>query len=201
MIPISCRSPHGERGLKLASFKEGASDGKSLPPRGAWIEISITRIAPYIGKSLPPRGAWIEIRQAAPAVDAGDGRSPHGERGLKSSCGRSTRRRLGRSPHGERGLKSCFASLSLVVVPSLPLRGAWIEMRCTAEAESNSWPSLPPRGAWIKIPRTRRDSHAGTRRSTLRSRIKIGIEWIWQGGDSYSRQPPCPLWISYGIIL
>ena len=39
-----------------------ATTGKSLPPRGAWIEIfrtaTITRRTP---KSPPPRGAWIEI--------------------------------------------------------------------------------------------------------------------------------------------
>ena len=42
---------------------------KSLPPRGAWIEISYP-ISPYLRceKSLPPRGAWIEIDSCADFV-------------------------------------------------------------------------------------------------------------------------------------
>ena len=35
-------------------------------------------------KSLPPRGAWIEILGVWNFADDYTGRSPHGERGLKS---------------------------------------------------------------------------------------------------------------------
>ena len=35
----SCRSPHGERGLKSCTMNFSAPDSKSLPARGAWIEI------------------------------------------------------------------------------------------------------------------------------------------------------------------
>ena len=33
----------------------------SLPPRGAWIEISVSVSTNTVKGSLPPRGAWIEI--------------------------------------------------------------------------------------------------------------------------------------------
>ena len=38
------------------------SDGKSLPTRGAWIEIVADMQAAGLNPSLPTRGAWIEIR-------------------------------------------------------------------------------------------------------------------------------------------
>ena len=37
----------------------------SLPPREAWIEMSISRASPRFMSSLPPREAWIEILPAA----------------------------------------------------------------------------------------------------------------------------------------
>ena len=56
---------------------------RSLPTRGAWIEIERFKKCIKSTKSLPTRGAWIEIgttsrTEASPAC-----RSPHGERGLK----------------------------------------------------------------------------------------------------------------------
>ena len=57
------RSPHGERGLKLALEEDKDKDKESLPARGAWIEI-VQRI-----------NRCTVFRR----------RSPHGERGLKSS--------------------------------------------------------------------------------------------------------------------
>ena len=39
-VPVPGRSPRGERGLKLKEFIEKHPDEfKSLPARGAWIEI------------------------------------------------------------------------------------------------------------------------------------------------------------------
>ena len=35
---------------------------KSLPARGAWVEITITTLTVTLEKSLPARGAWVEIR-------------------------------------------------------------------------------------------------------------------------------------------
>ena len=103
---------------------------RSLPSRGAWIEIEnavpvfygCDRRSPHgerglklpavdetmlDGESLPSRGAWIEIcRSTCTNVISSKGRSPHGERGLKLVC---VPFRLPvpfcRSPHGERGLK------------------------------------------------------------------------------------------------
>ena len=56
------RSPHGERGLKSLQLCVGISGLKSLPSRGAWIEMieeQKRRLIAYW--SLPSRGAWIEI--------------------------------------------------------------------------------------------------------------------------------------------
>lgn len=43
-----------------------------------------------IEKSLPTRGAWIEIRPWLPAHPAAHGRPPRGERGLKSGLYRDS---------------------------------------------------------------------------------------------------------------
>ena len=64
---VTCRSPHGERGLKLVVYLLGQHGGLgSLPSRGAWIEIE--RSNQYMRSndmSLPSRGAWIEITSTA----------------------------------------------------------------------------------------------------------------------------------------
>ncbi len=81
----SGRSPRGERGLKL--YDEASINGfdRSLPSRGAWIEIALAvRAATPIKTSLPSRGAWIEIQSVNNSTLTGYGRSPRGERGLKS---------------------------------------------------------------------------------------------------------------------
>ena len=103
---------------------------RSLPSRGAWIEIySITELvsagagrsprgerglklgdtdtATEASQSLPSRGAWIEIKPAKHAKFCGYRRSPRGERGLKSmDTGSLSQTVNSRSPRGERGLKS-----------------------------------------------------------------------------------------------
>ena len=56
-----CRSPHGERGLKLL----------------------IILICSNVCKSLPSRGAWIEMMSRGTPAQPHSCRSPHGERGLK----------------------------------------------------------------------------------------------------------------------
>ena len=55
------RSPHGERGLKYKLTDTIKNLDKSLPARGAWIEIFLIWGAFGGGWSLPARGAWIEI--------------------------------------------------------------------------------------------------------------------------------------------
>ena len=133
---FSCRSPHGERGLKYNAMEKCVFLNKSLPARGAWIEISLEPNRPYITarrsphgerglkyklprlsaparRSLPARGAWIEISLIAKLRTVCACRSPHGERGLKCLASvRQVRRASRRSPHGERGLKSRLFTLS-----------------------------------------------------------------------------------------
>ena len=58
---------------------------------------------------------------------------------------------LSRSPCGERGLKLLYARAARHGKASLPVRGAWIEIRHAAQAAV--FPeSLPVRGAWIEMP-------------------------------------------------
>ena len=102
---------------------------RSLPPRGAWIEIWVPLGDPQIQRSLPPRGAWIEI-----TIDEQTGLieqkslPPRGawiEIGLVIIAVHSSTRR---SPHGERGLKCKNDGAVDAVAESLPPRGAWIEI-------------------------------------------------------------------------
>ena len=146
----------------------------SLPVRGAWIEMKTQKSFALTRWSLPVRGAWIEMPSVELLCKMADCRSPCGERGLKSRLFCSTLRCNSRSPCGERGLK--FSPFVVVprshgcrspcgerglkfdvvdccpdVRPSLPVRGAWVEI-------AGGWRlwlaagSLPVRGAWIEIP-------------------------------------------------
>ena len=56
-----CRSPHGERGLKFLSSETVICSPWSLPPWGAWIEISSPARTDKRLESLPAWRAWIEI--------------------------------------------------------------------------------------------------------------------------------------------
>ena len=56
-------------------------------------------------RSLPSRGAWIEIPAGGGLPVGQSGRSPRGERGLKLLVGAVGLLTLRRSPRGERGLK------------------------------------------------------------------------------------------------
>ena len=82
----------------------------------------------YSAQSLPVRGAWIEIISVNTPEER-KRRSPCGERGLKSRIGHSTERNNCRSPCGERGLKFHDVFVDNVGIKSLPVRGAWIEIR------------------------------------------------------------------------
>ena len=55
------RSPCGERGLKFAARCTIGKAQRSLPVRGAWIEIQQCQRGEKSTPSLPVRGAWIEI--------------------------------------------------------------------------------------------------------------------------------------------
>ena len=93
--------------------------GRSLPVRGAWIEIAGGSGGGWPLWSLPVRGAWIEMGGAVTAPLPIPRRSPCGERGLKLLAAGGSGWRLCRSPCGERGLKSLLycACATNVVAP------------------------------------------------------------------------------------
>ena len=102
-------------------------------------------------RSLPVRGAWIEIRNRGCSRCFARCRSPCGERGLKSPSTATLRRSPRRSPCGERGLKFVLRNKFRTEVWSLPVRGAWIEMVFALCKDLQLAMSLPVRGAWIEI--------------------------------------------------
>ena len=92
--------------MKCARGKRVGGIRKSLPVRGAWIEMP--RFLYFVRRiqSLSVRGAWIEIACVAPLAYIIASRSPCGERGLKCAI----------AVVGGQGGRS------------LPVRGAWVEM-------------------------------------------------------------------------
>ena len=78
-----CRSPYGERGLKL-NLKVHCPELESRSPYGE--------------RGL--KCLWV-MRHGGPVFR----RSPYGERGLKYFCQKSETGGRSRSPYGERGLK------------------------------------------------------------------------------------------------
>ena len=63
--PARRRSPCGERGLKCIADALGVEDIRSLPVRGAWIEMADAALKMAAAmQSLPVRGAWIEMARA-----------------------------------------------------------------------------------------------------------------------------------------
>ena len=123
-----CRSPSGERGLKLQFPRAHGRYHRRSPSGERGLKCFITVWTLLTGMSLPIRGAWIEISRT-------------------TNGGRQRHRR---SPSGERGLKLHPIVYLLVVVLSLPIRGAWIEIKRSSNNTSIST-SLPIRGAWIEI--------------------------------------------------
>ena len=79
-------------------------------------------------------------------------RSPCGERGLKCVDAWAVSETVdSRSPCGERGLKSIANGILSDVTKSLPVRGAWIEIKTRYPWTALTEASLPVRGAWIEI--------------------------------------------------
>ena len=72
-------------------------------------------------------------------------RSPCGERGLKSAERNTQNRASGRSPCGERGLKLPDRVRLFDSLPSLPVRGAWVEITA-ARGTSRNAPRRSPCG-------------------------------------------------------
>ena len=56
-----------------------------------------------------------------------------------------------RSPCGERGLKWTKLDIAIQRLKSLPVRGAWIEIRSKHHPQAACPQSLPVRGAWIEM--------------------------------------------------
>mgnify|MGYP003100464569 CR=1 FL=1 len=102
----NCRSPCGERGLKFDEKISGERSARSLPVRGAWIEMD-----------YPTDKASINSR-----------RSPCGERGLK--CYHFYTRKAAAKSLPVRGawIEIAINGTSDYPTESLPVRGAWIEI-------------------------------------------------------------------------
>ena len=99
------RSPQGERGLKSRRTRGVRPQRRSLPARGAWIEISEWPSDAAVCSCRSPqgeRGLKLRLHFRLPV---GFRHSPQGERGLKYTVQVVTRFRPRRSPQGERGLK------------------------------------------------------------------------------------------------
>ena len=61
------RSPCGERGLKYRKLQVLAErENRSLPVRGAWVEMRRISMRVCEAVSLPVRGAWVEIDARSP---------------------------------------------------------------------------------------------------------------------------------------
>ena len=101
----------------------------SLPSRGAWIEMFVSPGTVEIKMSLPSRGAWIEIRRGR-RTPGGTSVAP-----LTGSVDRNDAGNVQGQPVA--AVAPLTGSVDRNVVPLLELRAAS--------------PSLPSRGAWIEI--------------------------------------------------
>ena len=119
------RSPCGERGLKFAQILRVALDSRSLPVRGAWVEMSGSSIARVSLKC----------------------RSPCGERGLKWE--RHVRACPRRPSLPVRGAWVEIAGgwRLWLAAGSLPVRGAWIEI--PGERDSGKVQRVAPRAGSV----------------------------------------------------
>ena len=135
--------------IELVATMSTSGEG-SLPVRGAWIEIGRVYATHAPQLSLPVRGAWIEIafwRFVSTAFASLPVRGAWIEISVRASgVGTSCR-----SPCGERGLKSLWSHL---LFPPPPRRSPcgerglkWFMNRVLV----NAFASLPVRGAWIEI--------------------------------------------------
>ena len=127
--------------------------------------------------SLPSRGAWVEMMHARSSSCSARGRSPRGERGLK--CGRRARSRRSCPSLPSRGAR---VEIQVVLrrpdaIQSLPSRGARVEMsyiRYTRPPPS----CRSPRGErGLKYRLQRHTLHAGVGRSPRGER---GLKWRWE---------------------
>ena len=80
---FDCRSPHGERGLKLKDLKMCVETVSRSPHGERGLKSDHDTTVNQASTSLPAWGAWIEIVGLLGFTLTSTGRSPHGERGLK----------------------------------------------------------------------------------------------------------------------
>ena len=123
-----CRSPYGERGLKLLAGRTLLGYCRSLSLRRAWIEMYLRRHFDSADSSLSLRRAWIEIS----AIDhkSSSYMSLSLRRAWIEICCRLLFEQLfgRRSPYGERGVKCSERHHRRRGRRSLSLRRAWIEI-------------------------------------------------------------------------
>ena len=79
-------------------------------------------------KSLPSRGAWIEILRMVTTSNSDKVAPLTGSVDCHTSLPPPAKSGIGRSPHGERGLKWLGPFVQQGRQLSLPSRGAWIEI-------------------------------------------------------------------------
>ena len=125
LLTCFSRSPHGERGLKYASVH--------LPRQ-------------HVRRSLPPRGAWIEILLRIACSPRWASRSPRGERGLKYDIVQSIIGRTVSLPPRGAWIEIALSRDAAWSRWSLPPRGAWIEIRCLWRWH-NDYAVAPPTGS------------------------------------------------------
>ena len=105
LLPLSGRTPHGVRDATTNKSDGNVQLVGSHPSRGAWIEITRSRLITIIRSRRTPHG--VRGLKFAGCLRLGDhaGRTPHGVRGLKFALLVEGAGGLGRTPHGVRGLK------------------------------------------------------------------------------------------------
>ena len=107
------RSPCGERGLKFCKHLPLFFQHLRRSPCGErGLKFGEEAVAQGVRRSLPVRGAWIEMLYFTDADGNFVCRSPCGERGLKWLASSTLRTGFRRSPCGERGLKFCISKES-----------------------------------------------------------------------------------------
>ena len=169
IINTSCRSPHGERGLKYHQVHRTYEALRRSPhgERGLKCKTHFPVARNAFVALLTESVDW--NRPNVVNTKSAYSRSPHGERGLKCDgepLGGGTTALLSsrrawieiktvaawcenerrRSPHGERGLKFCHWGKSYsMACGSLSSRRAWIEIAVTIY-HSNIIPSRSPHG-------------------------------------------------------
>ena len=124
------RSPHGERGLKsLREYNSTLPSGSRSPHGERGLKSHLTNcLFSWIYMSLSTRRAWIEIKHTSNGGNR-EQVALHTESvdwNIFIPYLQTTS--IGRSPHGERGLKSFSAIVSMSNKQSLSTRRAWIEI-------------------------------------------------------------------------